>query len=80
LADEVGDLLFTLANLARHVNVDPEQALRRANAKFIRRFGQIEPALASDGRNLDGATLDEMERLWQAAKSRENRLGGDPSD
>lgn len=78
LADEVGDLLFVVANLARHVNVDPDQALRRANAKFVSRFGQIEAALAAGGRTLDAASLEEMEQLWQAAKGRE-RSGGDRS-
>lgn len=73
LADEVGDLLFVVANLARHVNVDPDQALRQTNAKFVNRFGQIEAALAADGRPLAEASLDEMERLWQAAKGRERR-------
>jgi len=73
LMDEIGDLLFTVANLARHVDVDPDQALRRANAKFIRRFERIEAALASDGRSLDGADLKEMEMLWQAAKDDEDR-------
>jgi ATP diphosphatase len=71
LADEVGDLLFVVANLARHVNVDPDQALRQANAKFISRFGYVEEALAADGRSLEDASLDEMERLWQLAKTHE---------
>jgi ATP diphosphatase len=73
LADEVGDLLFVVANLARHVNVDPDQALRQANAKFVSRFGYVETALAADGRTLDDASLEEMEQLWQAAKGRERR-------
>ena len=71
IAEEIGDLLFTVANLARHVNVDPDQALRRANAKFIRRFAAVENALAEDGREPAGASLDEMERLWRRAKSQE---------
>ena len=68
LEDEVGDLLFAVANLARHLKVDPDQALRRTNAKFIERFSRIEDALAASGRTPAGASLDEMEALWQAAK------------
>lgn len=71
MADEIGDLLFTVANLARHVKVDPDQALRRANAKFIRRFAAVENALSEDGREPAGASLDEMEQLWRVAKSQE---------
>jgi ATP diphosphatase len=69
IEDEVGDLLFAVANLARHVKVDPDQALRRANAKFIRRFAAIEAALAAEGRKPKDASLDEMEALWQKAKA-----------
>jgi ATP diphosphatase len=68
LAEETGDLLFALVNLARHVGVDPELALRRTNAKFERRFGYIEHALASRGRSLESATLQEMDALWEEAK------------
>jgi len=71
VADEVGDLLFVLANLARHLKVDPEAALRGCNAKFERRFRFIEEALAAEGRTPKEASLDEMESLWQAAKRRE---------
>jgi ATP diphosphatase len=71
LTEEVGDLLFAVANLARHLNLDPEQALRGANAKFVSRFGQIETALAAAGRTPADASLDEMEELWQRAKDRE---------
>jgi ATP diphosphatase len=66
--EEVGDLLFVVANLARHLKVDPENALRAANAKFIRRFKVIESELSKQGKTLDGASLDEMEALWQVAK------------
>ncbi len=66
--EEVGDLLFVVANLARHLKVDPETALRGANAKFIRRFKAIESELAKQGKTPDEASLDEMEALWQAAK------------
>ena len=71
LEDEIGDLLFAVANLARHFGVDGETALRRANAKFERRFASIEQALAAQGRSLEGADLDEMERLWGDAKRAE---------
>jgi ATP diphosphatase len=72
IEDEMGDLLFAVTNLARHYGVDPEKALRRTNAKFERRFGQIEDALARQGRSLDDADLDEMEHLWTEAKAGEN--------
>ncbi|MFH5926274.1 nucleoside triphosphate pyrophosphohydrolase [Roseomonas xinghualingensis] len=73
LADEVGDLLFVLANLARKLDLDPESCLRGANAKFERRFGAIEDGLAEEGRAPADATLEEMETLWQAAKASEQR-------
>ena len=65
---EIGDLLFVVANLARHLKVDPEAALRAANAKFTRRFHFIERELAAQGRGASGASLEEMEALWQKAK------------
>ena len=68
LEEEVGDLLFAVANLARHLKVDPENALRAANAKFMRRFKVIESKLARQGKTPDEASLDEMEAIWQAAK------------
>jgi nucleoside triphosphate diphosphatase len=71
LEEEVGDLLFVIANLARHLHVDPEKALRAANAKFVRRFSLIEAALAKQGRTPAVASLDEMEALWQEAKKSE---------
>jgi ATP diphosphatase len=71
LEDEMGDLLFVAANLARHLKIDPETALRRANAKFERRFRHIEAGLAAQGRPLGEATLDEMEALWVEAKQLE---------
>ena len=67
--DEVGDLLFAVANLARHLKVDAEQALRRTSAKFVRRFASIEKALAAEGRTPKEASLAEMELLWQKAKA-----------
>jgi ATP diphosphatase len=71
LAEETGDLLFALVNLARHIGADPELALRRTNAKFERRFAYIERALAARGRSLDGASLEEMDALWNEAKEKE---------
>jgi ATP diphosphatase len=68
LADEVGDLLFVVANLARKLDLDPETCLRAANAKFSRRFSAIERGLAEEGRMPGEATLDEMEAYWQEAK------------
>src|SRR5215467_7242529 len=68
LEDEMGDLLFVLVNLARFVKVDPEQALRKSNAKFRRRFGYVERKLAERGRRPADSTLEEMEALWQEAK------------
>jgi len=68
LEDELGDLLFVLVNLARFVKVDPEQALRKANAKFRRRFGYVEQKLAERGKKPADSTINEMEALWQEAK------------
>jgi ATP diphosphatase len=65
---EVGDLLFAVANLARHLHVEPEFALRAANVKFARRFGHIEAALGAQGRTPNDANLDEMDALWNEAK------------
>ena len=69
--EEIGDLLFVVANLARHLKVDPEAALRAANAKFTRRFKYIERELAARGVGLGDASLQEMEDLWQDAKALE---------
>jgi ATP diphosphatase len=69
IEDELGDVLFVVVNLARHLKIDPEAALRSTNGKFERRFRFIEDRLADDGRKPDGATLDEMETLWQRAKT-----------
>ncbi|QBY00348.1 nucleoside triphosphate pyrophosphohydrolase [Rhodophyticola sp. CCM32] len=68
IAEEMGDLLFVMANLSRHLKVDPEQALRGANAKFTRRFAYIEAALAEAGKRPADSDLDEMDALWDAAK------------
>jgi MazG family protein len=70
LTDELGDVLFAVANLARHCKVDPEAALRATNDKFERRFGYIERQLAAQGRKPTDASLEEMESLWQEAKTR----------
>ena len=69
--DEMGDLLFVVANLARKLGVEPEDALRGANAKFIRRFGFIEAELAKDDRTPEQSDLAEMDALWDAAKAAE---------
>ena len=74
LAEETGDLLFALVNLARHVGADPETALRSTNAKFERRFAYIERALAAKGGSLEGASLEEMDALWNEAKGAEQSL------
>ena len=71
LAAETGDLMFALVNLARHVGADPEAALRGTNAKFERRFAYIERALEAKGRSLEGASLAEMDALWDEAKAAE---------
>jgi ATP diphosphatase len=71
IEEELGDLLFVMANVARHLAVDPEAALRGANDKFRRRFAHIEARLAADGRTPDQSDLAEMDRLWDEAKGRE---------
>ena len=72
IEEELGDLLFTVANLARKLRVDPESALRAANGKFTRRLRAIEQRLAARGRSLHDATPEELEREWQAVKREEN--------
>jgi MazG family protein len=74
VAEEFGDLLFVMANIARHLDVDPETALRSANAKFVRRFHSIEDALSREGRKPEDSTLEEMDRLWDAAKDAERKV------
>jgi len=66
--DELGDMLFVLVNLARFVKVDPEQALRKTNAKFRRRFGYVEQKLAERRRSTRESSVEEMDSLWQEAK------------
>ncbi len=74
IEEEYGDLMFVMTNLARHLNVDPDKALRRANAKFDRRFRGVEAALKSEGRRPEEATLAEMDALWDAEKRREKGI------
>ncbi|SFU41213.1 ATP diphosphatase [Methylobacterium sp. 174MFSha1.1] len=71
VAEEIGDLLFSVANLARHAGVDPEEALRRANLKFQRRFSAMEEEVTKDGRTLPEAGLAAMEAAWVVVKRRE---------
>ncbi|HXB22838.1 MAG TPA: nucleoside triphosphate pyrophosphohydrolase [Candidatus Solibacter sp.] len=74
IEDEVGDLFFVLVNIARYLSVDAESALRKTNRKFRRRFGWLEEQLHHQGRNPEEATLEQMEELWQQAKTlEENR-------
>jgi nucleoside triphosphate diphosphatase len=73
IKDEFGDLLFVMANLARHWDIDPEEALRGANAKFTRLFQGIEARLAADGRTPRDSDLAEMDALWDAVKVEERR-------
>ena len=74
-AEEVGDLLFAVVNLARHIGADPEAVLRGTNAKFERRFAAIERALAAQGKTPKESTLAEMDALWDAAKEAERKGG-----
>jgi len=67
--EEMGDLLFTIANLSRQLGVEPETALRKANDKFTRRFGMMEREIEGSGRKMGDLSLDELEREWQRAKS-----------
>ena len=73
-ASEFGDLLFALANVARHLGIDPEDALRSTNAKFTRRFRYIETALEKRGRQPINSSLEEMDALWNAAKEYEKQI------
>jgi ATP diphosphatase len=74
VSDELGDLIFAVVNIGRHVNADPEQALRGTNTKFRRRFSHIEQTLEAEGETLEGTTLERMEDIWQAAKAIERQL------
>lgn len=77
VAEELGDLLFVIANLARRLDVDPEAALRGANRKFTRRFAAMQAVVEAKGQTLDTASLDEMEAGWQAVKRAERAAAGD---
>ena len=70
-AEEFGDLLFVMANVARHMKIDPEDALRAANHKFTRRFHRIEALLAARGKTPGASDLTEMDALWDQAKAEE---------
>jgi tetrapyrrole methylase family protein/MazG family protein len=69
--DEIGDLLFTIANIARKLGVNAEEALQSTNRKFTRRFESMESKVRGDGRNLDQLTLEQMDALWDEAKAAE---------
>ncbi len=71
ITDEFGDMVFVLANLARHLKIDPEAALRGANAKFIRRFNRVDELLQRSGKTFAGSSLAEMDALWDRAKVEE---------
>jgi ATP diphosphatase len=77
LAEEYGDLMFVMANLARHLKIDPEAALRAANRKFTRRFQGVEAALARAGKRPDESDLAEMDALWEAGKRAERAGSGE---
>lgn len=74
VADELGDLIFAMVNIGRHVKADPEMALRGTNTKFRRRFSHIETELEVSGETLEAATLERMEELWQSAKTIERAV------
>lgn len=76
LEDELGDMLFVMANLARKLKLDPEQAIRRANAKFERRFRRVEELLVADGGKAETSTLEEMDAKWREAKREERGAPG----
>ncbi|MGO7210064.1 nucleoside triphosphate pyrophosphohydrolase [Rhizobium ruizarguesonis] len=74
VSDELGDLIFAVVNIGRHVKADPEQAVRGTNMKFRRRFSHIEQVLEAEGETLEAATLERMEEIWQAAKAIERAV------
>lgn len=71
VGEEIGDLLFSIANLCRHTRVDPETALRGTNVRFVRRFQHVERSIKASGRTLEAASLEEMDALWREAKQLE---------
>ncbi|PDT07911.1 nucleoside triphosphate pyrophosphohydrolase [Rhizobium sp. M1] len=74
VSDELGDLIFAVVNIGRHVKADPEQSLRGTNTKFRRRFNHIEQVLDAEGETLEAASLERMEEIWQAAKAIERAV------
>ncbi|EJC72752.1 MazG family protein [Rhizobium leguminosarum bv. trifolii WSM2012] len=74
VSDELGDLIFAVVNIGRHVKADPEQAVRGTNTKFRRRFNHIEQVLDAEGETLEAASLERMEEIWQAAKAIERAV------
>ena len=75
VSDELGDLIFAVVNIGRHVKADPEDSLRGTNTKFRRRFSHIEAVLDTEGETLEAASLQRMEEIWQAAKAIERQMG-----
>ncbi|WP_292359595.1 MULTISPECIES: MazG nucleotide pyrophosphohydrolase domain-containing protein [unclassified Methylophaga] len=73
LQEEIGDLLFAITNLARHLNIDPQQAIQQCNQKFLRRFRYIETQIFKQQKTLKTASLDELDALWDEAKSIEKK-------
>ncbi|SNB61033.1 ATP diphosphatase [Arboricoccus pini] len=78
--EEIGDLLFTIVNLSRHLKIDPDQALRRANEKFERRFGEVERQATERGKDVEALPLAALETFWAAAKVLEKSTGPDAND
>ena len=76
IEDELGDVLFAVVNLARHVKVQPEMALRSTNEKFERRFKFVEQSIVEQGSRLEDSSLDEMEQFWLMAKRQERKTKG----
>jgi ATP diphosphatase len=74
IEDEFADLLFVMANLGRHLKVDPEKALRRVNAKFERRFKAVESEITGQGRQMSDASLEEMDAIWTRVKTEEKQI------
>ncbi len=73
MEEELGDILFTIVNLARFVGINPDQALRKTTAKFVRRFTRMEEQARKKGRALSGSSIEEMDRMWEEAKRAEKR-------
>ena len=71
LLDEMGDVMFVIANLARHLRIDPEQASRAGNQKFTNRFNDMEKQAEASGKDMGSLTLDELETMWQSAKTKD---------